>query len=95
MREGWPGEIGDGPRGRGWSRWGGAGPEGAWLALEVGLEQMGHGWPREEGMDGGGVTGPEREGLAQRAWGSRAGLGSRALSNVGPKEVNRDQSFMH
>ena len=51
MGEGWPGGIGDGPRGRGWSRWGGAGSEGSWLALEVGLEQMGRGWPREEGMD--------------------------------------------
>ena len=43
-----------------------------------------------------GVTGPEQTRLAQRAWGWEAGLGSRALSNVGPKEVNRrDQSFVH
>ena len=41
------------------------------------------------------MTGPEPAGLAQRAWGSGAGLGSRALSNVGPKEVNRDQSFVY
>ena len=40
VREGWPGEIGDGPRGRGWSRWGGVGVDG------VGLAQRGRDWSK-------------------------------------------------
>lgn len=67
--------AGLGPERAGLEQMGWAGPEGA------GLEQMGKGWPREEdGLSGNGWSradgaGPERG----------QGLGSRALSNVGPK----------
>ena len=72
-----------------------AGPEGRGWTEGEGVEQMGRGWFRGGVVGPGGGVGADGARLAQRAWGSGAGLGSRALSNVGPKEVNRDQSFVH